>query len=818
MNFSKGILESRKLHYKHLSTILRPISLNTPTEIEVGQDKFVTVTLFDANHCTGAVMFLIEGDGKAILYTGDIRAESWWIDGLIRHPVLIPYTLGTKRLDMVYLDTTFARSSHSFHNFPTKAEGIAELLRKLEPYPKDTIFYFRAWTFGYEGVWVALAAALKSTIHVDEYQIGLYKSVSLAAKEGSGAGEAPSLCGHKLGNRFMPGCLTADKQSRIHSCEPGTVCSAATSSKTVYISPIVSRTGRDDVLELGAGGGLGDLYQVHELELPDQSSLDQLEQLCSEKIKDPDAHLKAKKALSEAFNSRNQALSLGKYGMTDAAGKTLDDLVNALSRSRADVDSLSSVDSRSSTDILDQSGNPLPRTIRFPYSRHSSYTELCKLVAAFRPRDIYPCTVDPKEWDESISMESLFGEFCSGNTFAHDRYMRVMVAEIGEPPRKRARRDPVSSTQSTQQSTVPTYDESVSQISEASIQQITETSQPLLLQQPDPSSPALPSSAPTPTPAPVPQQQPQDTEDTHDGDGNEASQDSLGIPSQSPRSARRRRNTIRDAHRRLQDVQNRQSEDNTVQLQLGPLPDSWPTNEESSQRSATTQTRTGTEEIEEIEEGVSQITTIHDPDPDPDPNPTMTQLPEPEPEPEPHPLSTDTATAGEQEPSPRAFEELLRASNIFMEREMERDVNANLIAGLEANTNTDTYPSANINTDTESNPILTFSQQSAAITVSTSEFASQNQDQSQSQGTFNGLNSQNNEELQYLSSLVHEDHVPEHENDQPPTPRPYLSSRETSIRNRQAAYAAAREDSYDAWAEVGITSAGNNHSVEEKEL
>jgi mRNA degradation ribonuclease J1/J2 len=75
MNFRKGILESRRLHYKHLAKLLRPIPLNTPTEIELTPRRRIRVTLFDANHCIGAVMFLIEGDGKAILYTGDTRGE-----------------------------------------------------------------------------------------------------------------------------------------------------------------------------------------------------------------------------------------------------------------------------------------------------------------------------------------------------------------------------------------------------------------------------------------------------------------------------------------------------------------------------------------------------------------------------------------------------------------------------------------------------------------------------------------------------------------------------------------------------------------------
>ena len=51
-----------------------------------------------------------------------------------------------------------------YRTFPSKAEGLAELLRKVEGYPDDTIFYFRAWTFGYEEAWVALSVALNAKV------------------------------------------------------------------------------------------------------------------------------------------------------------------------------------------------------------------------------------------------------------------------------------------------------------------------------------------------------------------------------------------------------------------------------------------------------------------------------------------------------------------------------------------------------------------------------------------------------------------------------------------------------------------------------
>lgn len=175
MNFLKGVLESRTQHYRHLKLVLKAIPLECPTEIELGPLEKIRVTLFEANHCPGAVMFLIEGDSKAILYTGDIRSEPWWVNSLARNPILLPYTAGLRHLDRIYLDTTFAVKEDIYRDFPSKAEGICELLAKARQYPPDTLFYLKAWTLGYEDVWVALSSFLGSSVsHI--YQSFEYSS------------------------------------------------------------------------------------------------------------------------------------------------------------------------------------------------------------------------------------------------------------------------------------------------------------------------------------------------------------------------------------------------------------------------------------------------------------------------------------------------------------------------------------------------------------------------------------------------------------------------------------------------------------------
>ena len=428
INFAKGILEARKQTYRHLKKVLKALPLQTPTVIELTPKSTIRVTLFDANHCPGAVMFLIEGGGKAILYTGDIRSESWWINSLTRHHTMIPYTLGERTLDCLYMDTTFAAKVDVYADFPSKAHGLAELVSKAEQYPPETIFYFRAWTLGYEDAWLTLSSTLSSRIHVDTYQTRLYSGLLEDQGEHITVQEAGALVGFAAGNHYQEGCLTDDPAVpvRIHSCEPGTACHAKLSKRPdiVWITPIISRTpDGTEMYEIGAGGGGGDLYQTPELDITDPGVLQTLQALCVESLTDSAMLDKALIALEKMASSGTNRVSLDGMGINldSSAETTLHDFVALLSSSHSSHQPNTTI-----------STTKLTTTLRFPYSRHSSYNELRELVAAFRPRDICPCTVELETWSEDVSMEVLFGDLCPEHVWIYDAENRSMAAERRE--------------------------------------------------------------------------------------------------------------------------------------------------------------------------------------------------------------------------------------------------------------------------------------------------------------------------------------------------------------------------------------------------
>ncbi|RYN46184.1 hypothetical protein AA0118_g12626 [Alternaria tenuissima] len=413
--------------------LAKALPLDTPTLIELAPGNSTRVTLIDANHCVGAVMFLIEGNGKAILYTGDIRAEEWWVNSIVQNPVLLLYSLGNRELDCMYLDTTFATKKEPYRQFPSKAQGIQELLDKVGEYPCDTIFYFHSWTFGYENVWIALSAFLHSRIHLDEYRARVYGSLSTLNKRqlreagldvpasnkplqesGLEIREAPALCGFRNGNHIQPGCLTSQEDVRIHSCERGMGCSVLdrdSNAEIIHIIPIVTRSDGVDIAELGAGGGKGDLDQKEELESGGVGGMDKLLELCAASINDERLLAKVVALI------RHTLIEDGKLDLDMQLQKHIHD-------TQDDV-SLETLVSILSSNALEDSGMELPsnKTIRFPYSRHSSYSELRGFVRAFSPRDIFPCTVDDVHWTPELSMRNLFGDLCSADLFRHDTVM-----------------------------------------------------------------------------------------------------------------------------------------------------------------------------------------------------------------------------------------------------------------------------------------------------------------------------------------------------------------------------------------------------------
>lgn len=234
IKFARGDSAMRIHKYSHLQnncsakqSLLRAVPLECPTLILLGTEH-ISITLFDANHCPGAVMFLVESSSKSILYTGDMRAEDTFLARILANPLLTPYTSGLKILDCLYLDTS---ASYGGSEYPSKADGCLQLIRAMAAYPPLTSFYINAWCLGYEDIWLAVARCFNVKVHVDDYRKAMFQSLLNSD--------------YSFGNAFCGtiGCnvLTTDAGStRFHSCESMDPCQARSnfSDTEVYIKTV----------------------------------------------------------------------------------------------------------------------------------------------------------------------------------------------------------------------------------------------------------------------------------------------------------------------------------------------------------------------------------------------------------------------------------------------------------------------------------------------------------------------------------------------------------------------------------------------------
>ncbi|KAJ3830706.1 hypothetical protein F5880DRAFT_1513121 [Lentinula raphanica] len=316
--------------------LLKVFPMNTPTEVELDANKKVTITLFDANHCPGAVMFLIEGSEGAILHTGDFRAEPWFLESIKHNPHLQPYLAPskcsssmdgngiTKTLEAIYLDTACVMQNHCV---PSKDDATTGLISLMKLYPPSTYFFINSWTWGYEDILKAIAREFNCKIHLDDYK---YRIHSLLSSD-------PLL--QALGT-------TDPDETRFHACERFARC--------------------------------------HHVNVDREGNFINNDDLSSEDTCDA-----ANRILLEG-NAKAAWGQPRRKGKNTKSPKKLVVYINPVSSMTPEK--WVEYQAETKQDLL---GGSVVRSLLVPLSRHSPLPELQAFVSLFRPKRVIPNTLDP---------------------------------------------------------------------------------------------------------------------------------------------------------------------------------------------------------------------------------------------------------------------------------------------------------------------------------------------------------------------------------------------------------------------------------------
>jgi DNA cross-link repair 1B protein len=123
----------------------------------------VSVTLFDAYHCPGAIMYLFKGKMGSVLHTGDFR----FCDQVFNNPLLYPpekknpvMRAISVDVDYLFLDNTFANPDY---DFPSRDEAYQSLVNIVKNHREYRIFIF-SYNLGKEEVFLNLAEEFETLV------------------------------------------------------------------------------------------------------------------------------------------------------------------------------------------------------------------------------------------------------------------------------------------------------------------------------------------------------------------------------------------------------------------------------------------------------------------------------------------------------------------------------------------------------------------------------------------------------------------------------------------------------------------------------
>lgn len=135
---------------------IHPLELDEPYMFpldDTGKER-LTVTLMDANHCPGSVMFLFQGYFGSILYTGDFR----YAPSMLREPCL----RNNIDIDVLYLDNTNCDPARVL---PTRCRATHKIKEIIRSHPNHDVV-IGLYSLGKESLLVDLAIEFKSWVEV----------------------------------------------------------------------------------------------------------------------------------------------------------------------------------------------------------------------------------------------------------------------------------------------------------------------------------------------------------------------------------------------------------------------------------------------------------------------------------------------------------------------------------------------------------------------------------------------------------------------------------------------------------------------------
>ncbi|CAH1265925.1 DCLRE1B [Branchiostoma lanceolatum] len=135
---------------------------------ETGQETMM-VTVFDANHCPGAVMFLFQGYFGSIFYTGDFR----YSPEMFEHEVLA----NRFSIDVLYLDNTYCSPACKF---PSRKQATQMIKDIIACHPEhDIVLGITSMYVGKEDMLVELAKTFQTWVVVTPQRLETLKLLEL---------------------------------------------------------------------------------------------------------------------------------------------------------------------------------------------------------------------------------------------------------------------------------------------------------------------------------------------------------------------------------------------------------------------------------------------------------------------------------------------------------------------------------------------------------------------------------------------------------------------------------------------------------------